>query len=265
MNIIGICAILCSRIKIYTFALMSNHIHVTAAGNKEDVEDFCRRLKKYLGKWLASSEKTIDLKGWSLSIRQITTLKDLRNVIAYNNRNGFLVAPEETPFSYLWGANRYFFNREAQLRYAESGGKRNMTKQEKRDLIRSHDADQTTGPIMLDGYACPLSFCSVRGAESIFRNASSYLAAITRNIESQKEIAAEIGERIFYNDNELYSLCARMAKEQFSIPNPSLIPKDGKISIAKTLHYDYNAGNKQIIRLLSLDPGTVNSLFPESR
>ena len=265
MNTVGVCALLCRGIKIYTYELMSNHVHFTLAGSDERVNEFCALFRKYLRKWLAAKEKNMDLQNWYLSVREITTLKDFRNVLAYNNRNGFLVTPEDTPFSYLWGANRYFFNREAKLRFEESKDRRNMTKREKRDCIRSHDADQITGPLMMDGYACPLSFCAIGEAESMFRNASQYLSTITRNIESQKEIASLIGESIFYNDIELYSLCSRLAKEQYNTPNPSLVPKDGKIALANTLHYDYNASNKQIVRLLKLEINTVNSLFPECR
>lgn len=264
MNIVGICALLSTGVTIFTFELMSNHVHFTVTGNRNDVEPFCKRFKRYLSKWLEHTDKTVNLENWNISMRQIETLRDARNVLAYNNRNGFLVIPEETPFSYLWGANRYFFNKEAKLRYAESTSKRVMTKRERRELIHSHDADSIEGPILMDGYACPLSFCAIKEAESLFRNASHYLSAITKNVESQKEIAAEIGEKIFYNDNELYSILIRMSKEQYGEPRPTLLPKDGKISIAKELHFDYNASNKQISRMLNLDPGLVANLFPTS-
>ena len=264
MCIVGICTLLSPEIKNYTFELMSNHAHFTVGGNYDAVLEFCKRFKRYLSRWLAASGKTADLSAWEMSIREIESLKDCRNVIAYNNRNGFLVNPEETPFSYLWGANRYYFNREAKMRY-ESIDKQFMSKRAKRDLIHSHDADGITGPVMVDGYACPLGFCAIEEAERLFRNASHYLYLITSNIESQKEIAAEIGERIFYNDNELFSACARMAKKLFGESRPSVLTKEEKISLAKTLHYDYNAGNKQISRMLSLDTSVVTALFPLAR
>ena len=264
MNLVGICALLSPDVKIFTFELMSNHVHFTVTGNRNDVESFCNRFKRYLGKWLSHTDKTVNLENWNISMRHIETLRDARNVLAYNNRNGFLVNPEDTPFSYLWGANRYFFNREAKLRYAENTGKRKMTKREKRELIHSHDADSIEGPVLMDGYACPLSFCAVNDAENLFRNASQYLSTITKNVESQKEIAAQIGEKIFYNDNELYSIVIRMSKEQYGEPRPTLLPKDGKINIAKELHFDYNASNKQISRMLNLDIGFVSNLFPPS-
>ena len=261
MNIIGICALVCTGVKVFTFELMNNHVHFTVGGDSDEVLAFAKLLKKYLSRWLTASGKTIDLSGWNLSVREIESLRDIRNVIAYNNRNGFLVNPEETPFSYLWGANRFFFNREAKLRF-NSCEKKSMSKQAKRDLIRCHDADGIPGPLMMDGYASPLAFCAIREAEQFFRNASHYLSAITGRIESQKEIAAEIGERIFYNDNELFAACVKLAKQQFGEGRPSLLAKEEKITLAKSLHYDYNASNKQISRMLSLDIRVVAALFP---
>lgn len=114
-------------------------------------------------------------------------------------------------------------------------------------------------------YDAVLEFCAIGEAERLLRNASHYLYLITSNIESQKKIAAEIGERIFYNDNELFSACARMAKKLFGESRPSVLTKEEKISLAKTLHYDYNAGNKQISRMLSLDTSVVTALFPLAR
>lgn len=265
MGIVGICALLCPEVKIYTFELMNNHVHFTVGCVYNEAMAFAGRLKKYLQKWLASSGKTPDLSGWSLSARAIESLRDFRNVVAYNNRNGFLVNPEETPFSYPWGANRYFFNREAKLRFDHRKNKRTMSKRMRRGLIRTHDADHIIGPVMMDGYACPLSFCAITEAEQYFRNASHYLSTITRNIESQKEIAAEIGERLYYNDNELFAACVRLAADRFGESRPSVLAKDDKIILAKALHYDYNAGNKQICRMLNLDPGIVNALFPQSQ
>lgn len=43
--------------------------------------------------------------------------------------------------------------------------------------------------------------------------------------------------------------------------SPGLLPKDAKIEIAKTLHYDYNADNKKIARMLKLDIHILNGMF----
>lgn len=136
-----------------------------------------------------------------------------------------------------------------------------MGRRERRDIIRSHESDGIQGPVKMDGYACPLDFCSIKDAEGLFRDASHYLYTVTKNIESQKSIAAEIGEKVFYNDNELYAVASRIASNISKQGNPALLDKDNKINTAKTLHYEYNAGNKQIARMLKLDISIVDALF----
>ncbi len=49
----------------------------------------------------------IALSGFECRLRVLETAVDVRNVLSYNNRNGFLVSPDETPFSYRWGAGRW--------------------------------------------------------------------------------------------------------------------------------------------------------------
>jgi len=47
------------------------------------------------------------------------------------------------------------------------------------------------------------------------------------------------------------------------VKNPFILDKSSKIELAKKLHFDYNASNKQIKRILRLDEHIVNSLFPK--
>ena len=49
--------------------------------------------------------------------------------------------------------------------------------------------------------------------------------------------------------------------KQFGL-SPAQLSREAKVEIAKTLHYDYNAGNKQINRILKMDINIVNALFP---
>lgn len=45
-----------------------------------------------------------------MSLKPINDLKALREAIVYVNRNGYVVNPSHTPFSYPWGTGRYYFN-----------------------------------------------------------------------------------------------------------------------------------------------------------
>ena len=212
MSLIAICAMASPGVRILTFELMSNHLHITLAGELSAVLEFLRMLRGHLQRYLVSTDRPLDLSAWDRTPRQITDLNDLRNVIAYNNRNGFLVNQDSTPFSYPWGANRFFFNPELRLFHSLTSEK--MTVREIRRLFRTCTLDGFCGTRKINGYISPVEYCDFVTAEGLFRSGQHYFHKLSRDVESQKSIAAEIGERIFYNDEELYTLvCVRCRKD----------------------------------------------------
>ena len=259
MNLMGICARLMPKVRIYTFQLMSNHIHIVVGGSKEDVIRFFELFRKLLSKYLKANNLMYDLAGFECQLRKIETLKDMKNVIAYDNRNGYLVSPDETPFSYPWGANRYYFNPDAKCRFNESDSKLGIRDIQK--CTRSHIANGIRSLKTLDGYACPMDFCYIKEAESMFHNASQYFYWISKSIESNAAIAKEISENVFYTDDELYNILSRLSRERFGSNYLRGLPRESKIEMAKTMHYDYNAGNDRIARMLDIDISVVNALF----
>ena len=262
MNILAICSRLVPEAKVITFELMSNHLHLALAGLKEAALRLFKLFKRSLSRYLKSRGYTIDLSSLEANIRQISSLQELRNVITYINRNGYIVSPDTTPFTYQWGANTYYFNYSAKARFRESDA--TLTKPERRAFIHSHDADKLAHPIVkVDGYACPMDYCCIEFGEALFRCASHYFREISRNIETQKEIAEEIGEQVFYTDDELFGVVLAISKDKFGGLKPSLLPATAKKELAILLHNEYHASNKLILRMLRLEPSVVDSLFPK--
>ena len=97
----------------------------------------------------------------------------------------------------------------------------------------------------------------------MFRCASHYFREVSRNIESQKSIAKEIGERIFYTDDELFGIVLSLCQEKYGGQKPTMLPVPAKQEMALLLHSEYNASNKQIQRMLRLDSSVVSALFPK--
>lgn len=201
-----------------------------------------------------------DIKRLTFNIYPIDSLDKLRNAIAYINRNGAVVCPDENVFTYRWGANRYFFNREARLRYAESGRLAKQT--EKRAMTRSHTLDNQEHIVVLDGHIAPLCFCKVSEAESFFRDSRHYFNKISKNIESLRDIAKMIGESMFYTDDDLASLIASVCARDYNVKRAAELPVSAKVELAKKLHFEYNSSNKQISRLLKISLELVAGLFP---
>lgn len=259
MNIFGLCAGMFPDIIILTFELMSNHLHIAASGDKSRILELFELFKLILKRYCIANGYTIDWTSFLASTRPILTLEDARNVIAYDNRNGFLVSPDETPFSYRWGANKYYFNPAAKC-YANERAS-DITLRDKRMFSHSHKFDDVMGLKLSEGYILPLSFCRIDLGEKIFRNASHYFNKVSKSIEAFKKISEEIGESVFYTDDELFSIACRICREKYGAGSPSLIPAAAKVELAKTLHYEYNAQGKALQRILRLNPGVINSLF----
>lgn len=259
MGAVAIAARCFHDVRIITYELMSNHMHIMAAGEESRLREMFDLIKKFLARMARDAGRTIDWTRFKPGLRRIDSLEDARNVLIYDNRNGFLVDSNHSPFSYPWGANYCYFNPEAKKRYLESSVL--STIKERRLISHSHLSDSMQGLRILDGCISPFSFCDIAAGESLFRDAKHYFFLLGRNIESNKEIAKEIGESISYTEDELYAAISSRCRKEYGTTNPAQIPAEAKIGLATVMRYEYNSTVKQIQRMLRLESGTVQSIF----
>ena len=259
MGIMAIAAKCFLDVRIITFELMTNHLHIMAAGDESRLGQMLELIKKLLMRMAGDAGRTIDWGAFKAGIRHLNDITDARNVLIYDNRNGFLVHDNYTPFSYPWGSNFCYFNPDAKKRFQESSVP--STIKDRRSVFHSHISDGIQGLRLLDGCFSPFSFCDIEAGESLFRDAVHYFYMLGRNIESNKEIAKEIGESISYTENELYAAISARCRSEYGTANPAQIPVDAKIATAKVMRYEYNATLKQIQRMLRLEQGILKSIF----
>ena len=260
MSILGFCKTLFPHVTMLTFTLMSNHLHIASSGSQQDVIQLFVSFKKYLSKYIRYKGYDISLDKFQAQLRQLESLNDARNVILYDNRNATVVNSMYTPFNYPWGAGFFFFHPEAKKRYMESS--LNISTRQMREFVRSRKAHYRTDLKTLDGYVSPMSFCRIDIAERLFVSPRDYFHRISHNIESSKEIASEIGERLYYDDSDLYMAVMNICKTKYKKAAITLLDKDEKIELAKTIKSEYNASNKQICRMLKIDMMILEALFP---
>jgi len=259
MGIIAIVAMYFPKIRIITFELMTNHLHIMAAGEESELERMFEMITKYLRRMTEECGRTVNWTLFKPGFRRLNDLSDARNVLVYDNRNGFLVNDKYTPFSYPWGSNFCYFNPDARKRYKESSVF--STIKSRRLISHSHISDGLNGLKILDECFSPFSFCDIDAGEGLFRDAVHYFHLLGRNIEQNVAIAREIGESISYTDGELYAAICIKCKEQWNISNPSQISSNAKIEMAKYMHFEYNASEKQILRILRLDSEVLHSVL----
>ena len=272
MNLVALSACKFDKsVGIYAFELMSNHFHFVLEARKEDADafyqDFYARLRRFLGRQGRGQE----LNSISYSLIAIDNETYLRNLIAYVHRNAFLVNLSYTPFSWLWGSNVHIFNDlEPYFHkiYLNTIGKR-----AKQEMFHTHQVDFPDNYYLISsfkeketttGYISPACYCKIAECEQLFRNAQQYYFNISRRVESFSDIARELGDTITYTDEEMFSTTTHLLLTKYNKEKIYLLSRNEKIEVAKVLHFNYNAGNDQICRILRLSDTLVDSMFPRA-
>lgn len=260
MLLMAMCAFDCPNVRIITFELMANHIHIVLCGAKTDCEDLFELYKKRLSQYLRLQHSGIDLTNFIGTLHPIDSLESLRTRIAYTNRNNYVVDHNQTPWSFPYGANSFYFSEIHKAQENCRLGK--LSVRSKRAMMHQHNCNYPDDAIVIGNYISPMSFCDIRLGESMFRNARHYFNKISRGIESYNDVARESGDSIFYTYDELFSAVYGICNQKYSGQKPNLLGKNDKLDLAKKLHYEYNADNRSISKILCLEIGLVNSLFP---
>lgn len=262
MNLIGFCACHFPDVHIYTFELMNNHLHFILKSDKMRAMQFFDMIKTRLQRYYIKNSRCVDLKRFQCEFVSIESLGTLRNEIAYVNRNGFVVRPDCTPFSYPWGAGALFFN--PFLKHEDAVLFKKLPIKVKRQVLHSHDIEMEGFDLTVyKGVILPSSYCHIKEAEGAFRDAHHYFHLISKSFEAFSEIAKRLHESIFLSDEELYAAVSSLTIKRYNTKQPALLPAKDKIEVARAMHYDFNASNRQIKNILKLDAGTVDELFPK--
>ena len=260
MTALAVTAILLKKIRLITFELMSNHIHIILNGDKKDSLELFEKFKVRIRKILRSQRKLINWDRFKAEILPIQTLAALRNEIIYVNRNAFVANQHYTPFNYPWGAGWAYFTPVIHMLPVLSIKEMGFNKS--REVTHFRDIQLLEELKFTKGCAFIPSFCRTDIGESMFRDARSYFNSLTRNAEAFSQIAQRLKDSVFLTDDELYTVAVKYAEKAYRIVQLSLLSPEQKIIISKELHFKYNASNQQIRRILKLDISILNELFP---
>lgn len=257
MNLMARCAAEFPTLLIAAFEIMSNHLHIVLCGDKHIIQEFFdtyrRRLKRFL-----SGRGPIRLPSqFQMELKPIEDLKALRNTIVYVNRNGYVVNPGHTPFSYPWGTGAYYFNN-----IPIPDKLYGLTDKEIRGMFRSRNPHLGEDTAVRDGYVVPPAYCAVRLGMSMFRDAHQYFFMVSKNVESYETVAAELNDGEYLTDTELFPQIFQYVRTSYGCDSLKDITSTQKLDLARKLRKDFRSSNGQIRRILGLTQYEVDSMFP---
>ena len=241
---------------------MNNHLHIILSGDPQKCREMFDRFRLMLKRHFIRSGRVVNLKYFKSQLIPINSLQSLRNEIAYVNRNGFVVRPDCTPFSYPWSAGAAFFS--PLMKLLPSVSYDSLKVKQKREICRSNNVDIPSSKAMVyEEIILPASYCHIDEAEAFFRSAHHYFQHISRKFEAYSEIADRLHESVFISDEEMYSAVCALGLKMYNVKNPTLLGTKERIEMARQMRQKYNASNRQIRNILKLDNSIVETMFPQ--
>lgn len=259
MNVMAQSALQYPGVKVISFAIMSNHVHILASGQIEEITEYFVFFKKRLTRGLFSGGDRRMPNEFVPCIKEVADLSSIRNTIVYINRNGYVADASHTPFSYPWGTCGFYFNR-----FFQGAAFKSLSTATKRMMFRGRVPIFAEDAVIMDGYVAPVSYCAIRFGMALFRDAHHYFAMLSKNVEGYSGVAADLDDDEFMTDTELFTQISAIVKTKYGLRGITELSKAQKIELAGTLHYDFKSSNGQIRRILGLSQYETDSLFPLS-
>lgn len=243
---------------VIAFAIMSNHVHIVLSGSESLVTDFFERFARRLKRYLVGRGMPLP-KGFRAQLKSIPDLNTMRNTIVYVHRNGYVVNPDFTPFSYPWSTGRYFFNDFPMADHFED-----LSKLDCREMFRSRVPSLPKDYKIIERHVAPPSYCDLGLGMSMFRDAHQYFALIGKNVEAYCGISAELNDGEYITDAEMYAVVTKVLREKYNGVSVKQLSLAQRQDLARTLHFDWHSSNGQIRRMTGLSQFEVSALFPLS-
>lgn len=262
MNLVAVCLAVFPGLRLVTFTLMNNHFHFIIVGSREDVTAFFIYYRKRLKRYLAGRGRYPDLSRLEPDLFEIPDLRALRNEIVYVNRNGYVVQPDHTPYSYPWSSGVLYFN--PLLEHVPKTPVSDLSQPEQRRLYHSRLLELPGQYKTYKGLIVPSSYCNIAEGEAAFRNAHQYFQLLGRDQEAGCGIAKRLGDNTFLTDEEMFGVARTLCVRDHGMRSPSMLSVEAKKELAKKLYFEYKATPRQIKRLLKMEGAMLEALFPKA-
>lgn len=263
VSLLALCVLASEGVVLYAFCFMSNHLHLLVCGEEEALNSFFAMFRKYFSPLFEDVNPSLSklLQEWELSIKEVTTLQQFRNTLAYIHRNPFVVDPDFTPFTYPWSSCRAAFSPDAYSRNQDTIEYSSV--RWARELTKSRQFENISKKRIVDGHISIFEFCDIQFVESVFTSAREYFFAHIKKIESEREFTQGLGERISRSDSELSDIVDELSFRRY---NRSIrqLTNEQMITMARILRDRYAATNKQLHRILGVPLEVIDTMYPIS-
>ena len=244
---------------VLAFCLMSNHFHFVLYGTRSECARFAEEYKRRCSIRMRYSAGDVHaMKDVDVQLFHISSMEYLENVIAYVLRNPIAAGICMMPYHYQWSSLSLYY----------AGGKQyqgiclnEMSERKRFRTIKSRVSVPDHYAVDESGMILPSCYVDVPSVEKIFRHPARLMAAVSRKVEADVEVALGISDTVAMSYYEIKSQLPDLIRREFGKDSLNLLSMEQRIKLCLLLKKNFRAGVKQIARLTHLDPSVVSKVI----
>lgn len=254
MNGVPVCALTCG-ISVWSFCLMTNHVHFIVNAVREDGEHFVRQ-------YLRRLSRLVRIPVEKASMKLIDDDEYLRHAVGYVLRNP-VKAYNVMPAAYPWSSGALYFDDGLivnQHRHYETVGGLGVVKM--RRLLCSRVRLPDDYKVSPDGMVCPECYVDISAVEELYSNRPArmiYYLSVNKDMEM--ELSGDMLHKVRYKDSELVGTVRDICRESFSKDGPADLQLEDRYRLADILRRRYGLGIKQLARMTGTNPALLEEVF----
>ena len=247
MNYVAIVAYL-TGCSVFSFILMSNHVHFVLMCGREEAEVFINKFKRLYAAYYQKKYGVYELlRRNGVDIREVHAEDEsLERAIAYVMMNCVAANICLEPSGYPWGTGNVFFNGNPSSgsRLGDLSGRAQLR------ILKSNVKLPQDYLLASAGYILPRSYVNTRGVEALFRTPKR-LGYFLRT-SSKAKLRLEKDAMPSFRDQILHSACEDLCHSLFRVHHPSELSEEQMAELLRQLKRRFSSDLNQLCRVIGI-------------
>ena len=261
MNAIAVIAALMG-IKILSFILMSNHVHILIFCNSlEEAEWFINELKRHYSRYVHNKYGTRELlRRNCVDIQEVINENEsLEKVIAYIQMNSVAANICAFPVSYKWGTGSCFFSETN----AEGNRIDSYSSYRLRKILHTKRLNYLPGSLIIckEGYVLPESYVDVSFVESLFRTPKRMDYFLRNSSKAKRKLESEEQSIPSFRDQVIIPAVNDLCRTLFQQSDLLSLSEENLSELLKQLRFRFACNVEQLSRVTGLPYKTIADLL----
>ena len=245
-------------IRIYSFALMRNHVHILLSGTGEQSVNAFEYLKRKINTRLRKDGYPALPEDYWFKMVPIEDKEQMKRDFIYIDRNAYEVELS-VPCGYVWSSGYLHFSQIG--KYISAPRADSLSKRKLERLTGSRTPIPGHWKVHPELGLLPESFVDNTLFYRLFKSVKDYETHLVKDYESHVRIAHTLGEKVVFSQDEAHDIAEQIVQGIFPGRTLSNLSRDEKAQVSVTMSQYYDIPIDLISITLKISEHLVNQFL----